>query len=122
MRVQTKNIENPIGHICKIREYGRHFRFQIDWNSMSSYDKKAIKQAYRADASRLYISLIIPVIDNLLSLDKCRLHISEFNMLPSFDAIQRVDNYIDKYGLLPDYCGIDIQLSAEEKVNLMCLI
>lgn len=57
-----------------------------------------------------------------MSLDKCRLHIANFQMNPSFDALNRVDKYIEEFGELPHYCGIEVELNAEEKVNLMSLI
>ena len=43
-------------------------------------------------------------------------------MNPSFDALNRVDKYIEEFGKLPHYCGVEVELNAEEKVNLMSLI
>lgn len=122
MRIGSISISNPIGAITKIREYGRHFKFSIDWKSISIDDQRSIAEICRADESRLYISLIVPVVDNYMSLDKCRLHIANFQMNPSFDALNRVDKYIEEFGKLPHYCGVEVELNAEEKVNLMSLI
>lgn len=122
MLVKNIPISNPVGAIRKIREYKAHFRFPIDWNLISENDQQLYRDIFGADKSQLRLSLIIPVVDGLISLNQCKLHNSKNEINPSFDAICRVDDYVLLNNGLPDYCGINVSLTSEEKVNIMCLI
>lgn len=122
MLVNTITVNNPVGAIKKIREYGRHLRFPIEWNQLSNSDKKLYREMFGAGKGQLRLSLIVPIVENFVALNKCRLHISRNGINPSFDAICRTDDYVSLNGELPDYCGLNTILTAEEKVNLMCLL
>lgn len=113
---------NPVGAISKIREYKAHIRFPIEWNLIGENDQQLYRDIFGADKGQLRLSLVIPIIDGLVSLNECKLHNSEYAVNPSFDAICRVDDYVLLNRRLPDYCGINVSLTAVEKVNIMCLI
>lgn len=122
MLVNSISVSNPIGAIKKVREYRSHFRFPIDLKCINKFDRQLYSEIFGADESQLHLSLIAPIIDNLIALDSCRLHISPYSINPSFDAICRVDEYVLLNRELPDYCGLKVKLTGEEKVNLMCII
>lgn len=122
MRLITKEINNPIGHISSIREYGSHYRFKFNWDKLDVISQEVVKEIYGADLTRLCITLLVPIKDNYLDLSDCRLHISEFDVVPSLSLISAIDDYIIEHNKLPDFCGIRVSLNAEEKVNLLALL
>lgn len=122
MLVNSISVNNPVVAIKKTREYRQHLRFPIEWNLLSNSDRQLYREIFGADESQPRISLIVPIVNGYLEIDKCKLHRSFTGINPSFDAICRVDEYVLLNGELPDCCGINVKLSGEEKVNLMCLV
>ena len=122
MRINSYCVSNPFGAIKKAREYKFHLRCPIEWDLLTTSDKDVYATIFGAGKRQLRISLIVPIVNNFISLNECRLHISPHLTNPSFDGICRVDDYVSRYKQLPDYCGLKVVLTPEEKVNLMCLI
>ena len=122
MRLTTVEINNPIGHVSSIREYGCHYRFKFDWDKLDNTSKDSFKRIYGADSVRLCITLLVPIVNNYLDLNSCRLHISEFDVVPSLSLITSIDDYIAESAKLPTFCGVEVNLNAEEKVNLLALL
>lgn len=122
MLINSISVSNPFRAIKKTREYKRHLRFAIEWNLVDTDERQALREIFGVDDGQPHLSLIVPIVNNLIELSECRLHNSKCGIYPSFDAICRVDEYVSLNGKLPDYCGVKVVLTGEEKVNLMSMI
>ena len=122
MKINTIDTSNLIGYIFSIREYGSHYRFKFNWDKLDKISQEKIKEIYGADVDRLCVSLLVPIVNNYLALDECRLHISEFDIVPSLSLVAEFDDYIITHSKLPNFCGKQVCLSAEEKINLLALL
>lgn len=122
MLINSISVSNPFEAIKKTREYKRHLRFPIEWNLVSDDEQWTLRKIFGVGNSQPHLSLIVPIVNGIVELSECRLHNSQFGINPSFDAVCRVDEYVSLNGGLPDYCGIKVVLTGEEKVNLMSLI
>lgn len=84
MLVNSISVNNPVVAIKKTREYRQHFRFPIEWSLLSNADRQLYREIFGADESQPRISLIIPIVNGYLEIDKCKLHRSFTGINPSF--------------------------------------